>query len=231
MAARVSPAHFETLYEVLWNYSVTLRVMSKQHAEAMTSEGSAMDAKNRSLFREVFYAELLSTLIVMLEKRERRAEGKKGSKKKNMFKQWQDEGNRKVISRELFSQARQNGETQHKKKREVLAEIKTEVKYIYEQAAGDLYKMVCGGKDAIVELLQGVVRVVRMNIPEDNEAVLCKKLTKLRNKINFLIAIVENYGGQEPEVARPLLQRDMLSQFSETSSTENSISRETSNLI
>jgi len=210
MAPKVNASHFETLYEVLWNYSVTLRILSKQH-ETTTLNPDTLDQHSRSVFREVFYAELLSTLIVMFERKERRERTK--GRIINMLTSWQDDGSRKVLARELFAVARKNGHTKNKSKEQVVAEIKAELNTIFELSVHDMYKMVCDGPEAITELLRGVVKVARMNLPQE-DTLLCSKLVKLRNKINFLIAIVENYGDQEETGARQQLKRDMMEGFS-----------------
>jgi len=214
MAPKVNASHFETLYEVLWNYSVTLRILSKQHGDTTLSGGiAAMNKNSRSHFREIFYAELLSTLIVMFERRERR--GRKDPSA-NMLAGWQDDGTLKILSRELFVLARKNGQTRGKDKKQMVDEIRAELNAIFELAAGDMYRMVCDGPESITTLLEGLVKVARMNLPQQDDA-LCAKLIKLRNKINFLIAIVRNYGDQEEQVARQQLKKDMLSGFESSS--------------
>lgn len=194
----MNAVHFETLYEVLWNYCVTSRVMTKTSQEDTSDEDKRKD----------FFAELLATLIMVYERKEDR-KTRRGKMHESMFSEWQDEGSRKLLARDLYQKGKQScGGLVGRKN--ILRQVHHEIDTIYENSIGDMYKIVCDGQEGVTKLLQEIVKATHASLKNVPQADLSEKLLHLRNKINFLIAIVQNYGHAEKAVARQHLKIDML---------------------
>jgi hypothetical protein len=226
MGAKVNRGNFETLYEVLWNYCVVKRIVAKEREEKeLDGEKKEMMSEAGVVSKVNFWAELITSLILVFE---RKAKAKKAGKRRNqqracMIQNWQDEESRKFLVKEIYNKAKEDASLDgSEEKAELIRWAVDQVDSVYETAVDDMYQTVCGGPEKVSKLLQKIVTATHVKNLGNINGGLATKVRHVRNKINFLIAIVENYGHTEEAVARQQLRMDMQLRRSNSSSDSTS---------